>query len=274
MTTNPLSAASLAIYILLLQPTLYIFYRHGWPGFLGWFYLQIFCILRIVSNALSLTAPLDPTPFSVSSSTAGSNNQSSLIVNNIGLSPLLLATAGILHEARCARRAPASGSRASKLEWHLVFHYHFLVSGALALIVAGVVLLEGSASVADFATAADFMKAGCGIVLLCWVLLVVWAGVSLLGASGQGAWDYPAGSKVCEGWFLLIVHCVFTHCCWHRCVSMGSCLLTLRLGSSAAPLRCHHRPASHRSPSRLWCHVAPPHCDRPSDKHILDIFGC
>ena len=198
MTVNALSAASLVIYVVLLQPTLYILYRHGWPGFLGWFYLQLFCVLRIVGNGLSLNTPLDPTTL------AGSSGSSSItipIVNNIGLSPLLLATAGILHEARRARRAPGGegGARSNKFEWRLVIQYHLLVSGALGLIVAGVVLLQ-SGNGENLDTAASLMKVGSAIVLLCWVLLAVWAGVSLMGSRGrdwQAALDYVSGSKVC-----------------------------------------------------------------------------
>ena len=84
-----LAIATLVIYAILLQPTLYCFWAHGRPGFLGWFYLQIFCLLRVVGNAVELHVSTNPNPKS-------SHVQ---LINNIGLSPLLLATAGILHEA-------------------------------------------------------------------------------------------------------------------------------------------------------------------------------
>ena len=84
-----LATATLIIYAILLQPTLYCFWAHGRHGFLGWFYLQIFCLLRIVGNAVELHAATNLNPKS-------SHVQ---LINNIGLSPLLLATAGILHEA-------------------------------------------------------------------------------------------------------------------------------------------------------------------------------
>ena len=84
-----LATATLVIHAILLQPTLYCFLAHGRHGFLGWFYLQIFCLLRIVGNAVELHAATIP-------NAKGSHVQ---LINNIGLSPLLLATAGILHEA-------------------------------------------------------------------------------------------------------------------------------------------------------------------------------
>jgi hypothetical protein len=80
--TNALSAAELAIYIALAFPTIYLIIKHGRQGFLGWFFLFIFCILRITGNALALKS---------SSATAS-------IISSVGLSPLLLAASGILHE--------------------------------------------------------------------------------------------------------------------------------------------------------------------------------
>ncbi len=79
MTTDSLLTAELAIYATLSPPVLYLLIRHSPAGLLGWFYLFAFCTLRIVGGALS-------------SSSAG-------IISSIGLSPLLLAASGILHEA-------------------------------------------------------------------------------------------------------------------------------------------------------------------------------
>jgi len=85
---DPLAIASIAIYLFLVQPALFCLWKHGWPGFLGWFLLQIFCLLRVVGKAVKLYAEAGPT-----------TDEKTLIINSIGLSPLLLATVGILHEA-------------------------------------------------------------------------------------------------------------------------------------------------------------------------------
>ncbi|KAK4694425.1 hypothetical protein P7C71_g3154, partial [Lecanoromycetidae sp. Uapishka_2] len=159
--SNPLAIASIVIYVILIQPALYCFWKHGWPGFLGWFYLQVFCLLRIVGNAVELHTE-----------TGHTVNEKTLIVNNIGLSPLLLATAGILHEARRARNPKLNG----KLEWFLVLQYHMLVSLALGLIVAGVVILEGGKSES---TAKVLMEIGAAALLVCWALLFTWIAVSM-----------------------------------------------------------------------------------------------
>lgn len=81
-TMGNVSTAELAIYATLSIPTLYILIKHRPPGYLGWFYLLTFFSLRIVGGVLSLTG-----------------NSAASIVSNIGISPLLLAAAGILHEA-------------------------------------------------------------------------------------------------------------------------------------------------------------------------------
>jgi hypothetical protein len=84
LTMSKLSAAQIGIYSLLVLPVIYILFRHGPPGILGWLYLFSFCILRIVGAGLSL---------------ATNANQTAAIISNIGLSPLLLAISGVLHEA-------------------------------------------------------------------------------------------------------------------------------------------------------------------------------
>jgi hypothetical protein len=81
--TNALSVAELAIYIALAFPTVYLIIKHGRQGLLGWLFLFIFCTLRIIGGALAINS---------SSPTAN-------IISSVGLSPLLLATSGILHEA-------------------------------------------------------------------------------------------------------------------------------------------------------------------------------
>lgn len=81
MTALP--AVECAFYGFLLLPVLYLIVRHRSYGLMGWLFLSFFCILRIIGAAMTIN----------SSTGAGS------IISNVGLSPMLLATAGILHEA-------------------------------------------------------------------------------------------------------------------------------------------------------------------------------
>ena len=85
---DPLAIATLTIYLILLQPTLFCLWAHGRRGLLGWWFLSALCLIRIAGNAVQLH--VDATHES---------NSHALLINSIGLSPLLLAIAGVLHEA-------------------------------------------------------------------------------------------------------------------------------------------------------------------------------
>ena len=78
----------LIVYLILIQPVLYCLWKHGRRGFLGYFLLNSFCLLRIIGSAVVIHADATHT-----------NNKNTLLINSIGLSPLLLACAGVLHEA-------------------------------------------------------------------------------------------------------------------------------------------------------------------------------
>lgn len=80
---NPLSAAECALYAVLFIPVVFLAARHGLHGLLGWIFLALFCTLRIIGGGMAVHD---------SSPTAS-------IISNVGLSPMLLAAAGILHEA-------------------------------------------------------------------------------------------------------------------------------------------------------------------------------
>ena len=81
--TQQVSAFELAIYALLFPVTLFILVRHGHPGILGWLYLNIFATLRLVGAGLTIS---------------NGTSTGALIINAVGLSPLLLANAGVIRE--------------------------------------------------------------------------------------------------------------------------------------------------------------------------------
>jgi hypothetical protein len=87
-TMSGLDIFILVVYIALLNPILYCLWKHGKPGILAWLPLQSFCIIRIVGSILDLH-----------NAAIHSTNEDALIFNNVGLSPLLLAAGGVLHEA-------------------------------------------------------------------------------------------------------------------------------------------------------------------------------
>jgi len=83
-----LAAAQLAIYLILVIPSIYALWKHSWHGLLGWGYLFAFCSLRIIGSALQ-----------VSNEKHGTTNSTAQIISGVGLSPLVLAFIGILHES-------------------------------------------------------------------------------------------------------------------------------------------------------------------------------
>ena len=87
--TKALAIATLIIDLILIQPTFLLLWKHGKRGILGWFYVQLLCAIRIIGNAIELHNIANSKP----SGTAAT------ILNSVGLSPLILATTGVLHEA-------------------------------------------------------------------------------------------------------------------------------------------------------------------------------
>ncbi|KAL3479208.1 hypothetical protein BJX99DRAFT_222703 [Aspergillus californicus] len=113
-----LPIAQLTIFALLTTPVLYLVYRHAPRGLLGWGYLLAFCILRITGGGLSLG----------SSSGAGAQ-----IISSIGLSPMLLALEGILHEVRIYQNLNLN----PKFEYTFMGVFHVLIATAVAMVGVG-----------------------------------------------------------------------------------------------------------------------------------------
>jgi hypothetical protein len=88
-STEGLELAQLAFYSIASIPAIYCFITHGKHGVIGWLYVFAMCGLRLVGNGMAYHALL----------TTGKPSTSASIISGIGLSPLLLAALGILHEA-------------------------------------------------------------------------------------------------------------------------------------------------------------------------------
>ncbi|RLM00021.1 hypothetical protein CFD26_107463 [Aspergillus turcosus] len=170
--TNSLAAATCAIYAALAIPVLFLLVRHGRYGLLGWLFLFSFCSLRIIGNGMAVKNP---------SITAE-------IIASVGLSPLLLATAGILHEARSYRIQPLD----KKLEWVCALAFHMLVVAGVALAAAG------SAKLAEHEPPLDkdekIAKAGIAILAVAWGVLVGWTGFSFTAPKGRNVSLTRAGT--------------------------------------------------------------------------------
>jgi hypothetical protein len=82
------SIGEIAIYSPALLVATYLSVRHGFGRSAGWMFLIIFCLARIIGAAMQLATITAPSSISLYTGYA--------ILQNIGLSPLMLATLGLL----------------------------------------------------------------------------------------------------------------------------------------------------------------------------------
>ncbi|KAH7261846.1 hypothetical protein BKA59DRAFT_3077 [Fusarium tricinctum] len=199
--TDSISAAKLAIYIILLQPALYCLFKHGKTGFIGWLYVQIFCVLRIATGGIGLN---------------GSSSTGAIIVSSIGLSPLLLAASGILHEARRATNPRLN----RRLDIILEIKFHGLVAAAMALIIVAV---TGSHEKGSGSSNKTLITVASVLMALAWLLLVIWA----LWSLGKSQKSSPSKRIPSFHGGRVLLHAVFA----------ALPLLALRLGYAIAYLQ-------------------------------------
>ncbi|RDL41039.1 Uncharacterized protein BP5553_01018 [Venustampulla echinocandica] len=183
------NTAQLGVYAALSPPVIYVWIRHGKPGFLGWFYLFAFCSLRVVGGAMTLK---------------NSKNSSASLISNIGLSPLLLATSGLLHEARHYRNARLR----KNFEWTLVGLYHLLVAAGVGLVAAGASAVNKNSGTAPKQSDVTILKVGITTLLVSWSLVCIWAVFSLLPSQKTTpALGYIPGTKIL---FVVLLSLPFT----------------------------------------------------------------
>lgn len=87
-TKESIAIAQLVIYLPAFFASIYVSYRQGFSRQLGFLYLVIFCALRTAGASVQIVSQQNPE--SIADATwAG-------ILSSIGLSPLLLASFGLL----------------------------------------------------------------------------------------------------------------------------------------------------------------------------------
>ena len=80
---NGIFPADLVVYLLFTPIVFYIFFAHRWTGFLPWYFLSVFCLARIIGGILGIH---------------DSNGLPANIIQSVGLTPLILAVDGLIHE--------------------------------------------------------------------------------------------------------------------------------------------------------------------------------
>ncbi|WPH01690.1 Hypothetical protein R9X50_00454200 [Acrodontium crateriforme] len=153
-----LAITELVYYLSSTLPLLYCLYSHRQTGLTGWLFLFLFTALQIIGSALSLSAGPNGTPSTIST-----------IITGVGLSPLLLGIAGLIHEwANLAgvTRTPAAKKKA--MIFALLFHV--VVITAIAVYAIG---LSNEASNPAKAEAKPLAETGVVLLLISWGTVVL-----------------------------------------------------------------------------------------------------
>lgn len=88
---NAVSIAEIVAYVPCLAVAIFLTIRHGFGRNSGWIFLIIFCLARIIGSAMQVATASDPRNIGLYTGSG--------ILQNIGFSPLLLATLGLLSRA-------------------------------------------------------------------------------------------------------------------------------------------------------------------------------
>jgi len=160
-TTGKIAIAQIAFFLAALLPAQYMLFKHRKYGFLGWLFICLFCIIRIVGAAIIIHDESGNHPIS----------EAGLIISSIAIAPLIISIGGIAHES-CGS---IEHYRPILFGWIPDIIVHMTTMGAIAILVVGYVKFEGSnLSPSDIKTGIDLVRAG-GIILI-----AIWAMISAI----------------------------------------------------------------------------------------------
>lgn len=172
--TGILAIVELVLYLGVAPVVLYLAYRHGRSAFLGYFYLNLACGVRIVADIIDI---VDDSKSGSAPSTAA------IVVGSIGLSPLLLALAGFLHEAHIYLIRGTANTQLARPRvrrtWFAQLHFHTVTMVGMILIIIGSLHLASATSTSEANSANTLRKVGAVLILLVWIGLFHYAGALL-----------------------------------------------------------------------------------------------
>lgn len=171
--TSDLYVVELVLYLLVSPIALYLGYRHALSGALGYFYLVAACGVRIAADIVSLLpANRDATRPSISTA----------VLASIGLSPLLLALGGFLHEAHVRLVEVTHGARQAngtkRWLWIGQFQIHGISILGMVLSIVGNIKLATSRNTlttTEIDNDEKLRSAGSALLLVLWAILAQYA---------------------------------------------------------------------------------------------------
>lgn len=156
-----LSLAELIIYCALTPLFAYTAFKHRLPSLSGHIFIFAFIGLRLVTDGLAISKSNQP----------ASANVTGAIINSIGLSPLLLAIAGYLNEARFYVLDYRNRKVAKRRGLIYEIFLHLFVVGGVVLLALGRSNLAEAKTPSDANTDKSLEYAGAAILLLAWLVL-------------------------------------------------------------------------------------------------------
>ncbi|OBT66830.1 hypothetical protein VE03_04057 [Pseudogymnoascus sp. 23342-1-I1] len=159
---NGVSIALIIIYPPLLLLAAFLSKRHGFGRSSGWIFLVIFCILRLLSASLNLALINSPTSLSLHIAYS--------ITNSVGLSPLLLASLGLLN--RAIESIERRGASVTVTPRHLRL-IQLLVMIALILAIVGGINASDAKTQSALKDAQTLTQAAVGLFIAGFVILAI-----------------------------------------------------------------------------------------------------
>lgn len=164
--TSILSCVELALYFIISPLALFIAYRHGRHGTLGYLYLNLSIGIRIAADIAQL---VDDKKDATTPSLA------TTVLSSIGISPLLLAMSGILHELHhYLAHASAATAAGKKSRWpvFIQIQMHALCSIGMILLIIGSIHLMDATSASEANSANKLRSAGAVLLFVTWLGLM------------------------------------------------------------------------------------------------------
>ncbi len=87
-TDGKIAISEICVYVPIFFLSLISVFRHGTGKQLGWIYLTIFCLIRLAGAGFKIASDNDPSN--------GTDLEWATILSSVGLSPLLMASLGLL----------------------------------------------------------------------------------------------------------------------------------------------------------------------------------
>lgn len=162
----------LVFYALLLPFVIFLGWRHGRHGILGYFYLNAYCAVRVVADIIELLpANRDATHPTISTA----------VLSSIGLSPLLLGLSGFLHEAHVylvhasCRGRKEQEAQTRRWLWLIQIQAHVISGLGMVLLIIGSIRLAEDTDSKSIKTAQTLRKVGAIVLLALWAALALYA---------------------------------------------------------------------------------------------------